>query len=413
MRAFVLLGVLFAVLALPPALRAEEDPDAGQRRAAREAVLIEWSKAAKTAGLGLSEPATDFLDLWLDFCRSKHARRTKESMHFKGVPHAEWGGTDDVLLFKAAFVNLELARAGLPKNDAPALLEAIVSDEFSEAVQVEGDDDRWLRLWGVMLVTEVADRRADAWSGEAWTKAQERVREYLLETLGATKLVCDGTVRLGSLASERLIWLLGIRASGFAQAGAMLADVCATLRSSGSENCARAAAAILAGCPGPEAEAFVLAELASGDWERQRTVLSGSGRYATPAVLEKVAALAREADSDERAQMAFVVLQRAAGLARTHRSDAAAALEGLMGELPDDSERKTMAAMALVQSENANPAVVAWLKTLVKRLEKEQAHPGRIAFLERVIERAEAQPGARVAPEDTDPENTGSEDSGG
>ena len=71
-----------------------------------------------------------------------------------------------------------------------------------------------------------------------------------------------------------------------------------------------------------------------------------------------------------------------------------------MGLLPDESERKTMTAMALVQSENADPKLVAWLVALVARLEKEEAHPGRIAFLKRVIERAEAQISAEAMPEE-------------
>lgn len=400
MRAFALLGVLALLLVLAPSARAEEDADAGQRKAAREAVLIEWSKDARTQSLGLSPTATGFLDLWLDFCRSKHAKRVRESMHFQGVPHAEWGGTDDVLLFKAAFVNLELARAKLTQAEAPALFDALVSEGFAPAVRVEDDDDRWLRLWGVMLASEVADRRAGAWSGEAFTKARERVRDHLLKTLPATGPFADGTVRIGSLASERLVWLLGIRATGCDEAGAILAGVCGTLRDGGSEKCARATSAILAGCPGPEAEAFVIAELDSGDWQRQRTVLSSTGRHATPALLEKVAVLAREIDSDERAQMAIVVLQRAAGRDSLHGAAAATTLEDLMGLLPDDSERKTMAAMALVQSENADVKLVAWFEALVARLKVAEEHPGRIAFLERVIERAKAQAAAEAPVED-------------
>jgi hypothetical protein len=143
----------------------------------------------------------------------------------------------------------------------------------------------------------------------------------------------------------------------------------------------------------------VVTELDSGDWERQRTVLSGAGRHASPTLIAKVALLAQELDSDERAQMAFVVLQRAAGPESRHRKEAAATLEDLMGLLSDESERKTMTAMALVQSENAGPKLVAWLVALVARLEKEEAHPGRIAFLKRVIQRAEAQASAEAMPE--------------
>ena len=403
-----LLGVLLAApLVLSPAVRAEEDPDAGQREAARAAVLIPWSQEAKTSTLGLSASATEFLDLWLDFCRSKHAKRTKESVQFQGVPHAEWGEEDEEeLLLRVAFVNLDLARAKLAEDDAPALFDAVISDGFARAVGVDGDEDRWLRLWGVMLTTQIADRRADLWAQEALTQARERVRDHLLDTLPRTGPFGEGTVRVGSLESERLVWLLGIRAAACDRAGELLTQVCAKLREGGSDKCARATSAILAGCPGPEAEAFVIEELDSGDWERQRTVLSGAGRHATPGLLERVAALAKTVETDERAQMAFVVLQRAAGQGGLYQTEAAATLRALMGELPEHSERKTMAAMALVQSENASPEVVAWLEAFVARLAKNEAHPGRIKFLERVIERArsqiEADKAAEIAAEEAD-----------
>lgn len=393
-----LLGVLVLLLALAPVLRAEEE--SAERDAARAAVLIPWSGDAKTKQLGLSASATELLDLWLDFCRSKHASRTRPDERFQGVPHAEWGGDESSLVLEVVFVNLPLAEATLAEADAAALFDAVAAPGFTAAVRVAGDDDRWLRLWGVMLTTEVAERRADVWTDEAFTAARERVRDHLIETLPGTAAFGDGNVRLGSLESERLVWLLGIRAAGCEHAGEILTRVCRKMREAGSDRCARATSTILAGCPGPEAETFVIAEIDSGDWERQRSVLSGAGRYATPALLAKVAALARGLDSDERAQMAFVVLQRAGEPDSLFREEAAATLLALLRDLPDTSERRAMAAMALVQSGNATAEVVTWLKGLVERLEASDAHRGRIQFLERVIERAEAQVAAREAPDE-------------
>jgi len=393
MRWIAAAGVLLLLLAASPALRAEDgaDPDAALRAEARSSVLIPWSEAAKTADLHLSEPATAFLDLWLDFCRSKHARRTHPNPRFQGSVHAEWEVAETTLRLKAAFVNLEIARAALDAADGPPVIEAVVSPGFAKAVRVEGDDDRWLRLWGVMLATEVATRGGDAWTGEAMTRALGTLRAWLVKTFDATAPVGDGTVRRGSLESEREIWLLALRATGCPGAAGVLRDLHAKLRAAGRERGAQVAAGILAACPGEVAEAFVLEELASGDWERQRVVLSSVGKDATPALIERIEALARGVESDERAQLAFAALHRAAGPQSAHRAEAVAVLQRLLEELPDDSERKVMAAMALVQCERADGKVVCCLRELVEKLEAEGAPAGRIEFLKRMIERAQEQ----------------------
>jgi hypothetical protein len=394
-----------AILAAPATVFADEEPDAdvARRAIARQTVLVEWSLSAKTASLGLSEEATRFLDLWLDFCRSKHARRTRPSTEFRGVPHAAWEAKDgSALVLRIAFASLEIEKAELTIAETPAVLGVLTGDRFTQAVTVEGDKPRWLRIWAVMLASEVVDRAPMELTAGPLTKARQSLCEHLVRTFDATEPLPEGTIRIGGLESERLVWLLGVRATGCAAAGQSLCSLYDRLKSRGLEQDAGAAAEVIAGCPGAEAEAFAIDELKSEDWERQLKVLSGAGSNASPTLLKVVSGLTETLPEDEQAQMAFIVLQRAAQEEAPHREVAARLLREQLRRTEGIAERRTMAAMALAQSGNADADVVAYVEAYVAHLEATEAHAGRVAFMKRVLTRARTAIAARA--ETTAPE---------
>jgi hypothetical protein len=373
----LLLAAIAATILVQP-VRAQERDDKARREEARRSVMIPWSWSARTADLGLSEAANELINVWMDFCRNKWQRRARRSRIFVGTPHEIWTWDEKRLALTVSFGNLEIVKAGFALKEAPRLLRACVDQNFVSAVRVDGDEEALLRLWGVVLATKVAAAteaalrlRAQEPHPKLWIAAKVKALEVLIEGFGNTRPTKEAYTRGPMMGAQRKLWLDAIQVIAAEKSGADLRMLYENMKQEGNPLDIEIAGKALAGAQGKEAEEYALAELASGDLQRQSRVILAIGPNVSAAVLTKLHALLKASDNRSLVLAGAVALQRAAERGSRTVDEARGLLLSLARELPVGGDKRTTVANLLVPLAGEDPAIVAFLKEHLTQMRKE------------------------------------------
>ncbi|MFA4987488.1 MAG: hypothetical protein WC712_12975 [Candidatus Brocadiia bacterium] len=396
---FAFVSALVLALCLPFAapLFAEENDDAA-REEAKKTIMYPWSKDAHTADLKLGPEATKMVDLYLDRCRNDYARRAKPSEMFMGNAHEIWETKDGVIDFHVDFVVLVIDRAPLPIAMAPVVASAFLAKDFVEKVKVEGDKDELLRLWGLMLASEVADI-ADAYTGrpeyaefvkkggkaldkEARAKAWQAAFDFLVAGFDATKPITDQYPMPGSIESERFTFLSAIRIFGGEKAVPELKKIYEKRAKAGKTEILAIAQAI-AKCPGKEAEQFMVGELDSGEPDRINNVIYIIPLTASKAIVEKIGKLLMDTEDRNLQSNCISILERLSGKDAAQADVAAGILIKAFAEFEEGA--KYSIACSLIRSGKYTPEVVAFMRELLKSLEEDDPNDNRIPYIKEML----------------------------
>jgi hypothetical protein len=369
LRALVLAALLSAT-----ALAQGGAEQAGLLEEARRTVMIPHSKGASTADLKLSADATRLVDAYLDYCRNRWQRRSQASPRFRGTPHSVWGRDGDRVTYSVRFTNLHIVDASVPVAEAAGVLRALRAPGYRNAVRVEGDEDELLDLWAVALSGRFAEQVEGAVRAGArgldralWKQACEAAATPLVEGWAETPPMKEVYPRGIHPSGRRKVYLDAIRVLAQERSGAILKQIHEELAKGDNPVDTKIAALALAAAQGEAANAFVLAELASGDPGRQRVVLRSIGPHAGPEVLAATNDLLAKSGKDAALTMiALGALRRTAEPGSPQAATARGLLLAYARGLPERSVHRPGVVLALAATAAGDEQVLAFLREELK-----------------------------------------------
>lgn len=371
---------------------ADNAVDQAKREEALRTIMFRWSQTANTKSLALPETTTQVVDTWLDYCRNTYQRRAKPSEQFMGSAHAWFEASGSDIVFHVDFMALSLLTPRMPAKEAPALLASLFTDKFVAAVRVEGDNADLVELWSVMMATQlagVADQLStkSGLDAAAWTNAKVAAGKHLLETIRNTPAMTEPYSLPGTMGEARAEWLNGIGALAGKTAGMELKKLLDSWLPDNVERDLRCTAAALAQAEGPEAEAFILAQLSENDARWRTQALSGVRPGSSNATIKKVASLlAESSDNEDLVTDCVWALLRAGKPDSATRKEAETALLKWFKAAPAESIAKYFAAMGLVENRCTDKAPRAFLEELRTKLESERPNDWRIEAINKALQ---------------------------
>jgi hypothetical protein len=369
--------VAFAAL-LGSVLAAQEPSVDEQRAEAHRTIMRRFSatEKAKTATLGLSKDATEFVDLYLDMHRNKadvRRRKAPRSSMFTGVVHPVMKIEEGKLDFAVCFVQLTIDRVQVPLVELPSILAAALESKFTEAVGVLTDSKRNLTGFTLQLVAELAsvgDGHLDdaTRKGSHWTELKSRATRHVIRNLD-------------ELTRRELYSVLScLRRIGDDTTAEALIEKLATIPARiGAEQKRRVYARAIAGMRGEKAVTFFKKVMAGEDLGLRVAVLQGLQRASSDEVYGILGAIlapdARPAPPVKRAAVS--------ALARIKGKRAVGILEKVFPAVKDAMEKYHLAC-ELTRMDS--PVAVPYLEKKVKEYEADPARRGRAGYVKRLLE---------------------------
>jgi hypothetical protein len=231
----------------------------------------------------------------MDLCRNRYQGRTKPSELFMGNAHGSWQTEKAGLRYCVEFVRLRIDSVVLPPKDAPASLAALLSKALIGAIRVDGDDDALLLMWATMLAAELTVQidavNPAGLDGKAWAAAKAEAAKKLASQFHDLPRQDEEFPDPRTAAYSRRVWLEAIRALAGEEGGKCIKSIRERLAKEGHKLELRAATEALLLARGTGAEELLLAELESGDLQRQKAALNGVRAGCSDAVVVKTAAV--------------------------------------------------------------------------------------------------------------------------